>query len=77
MVVHLTSVTRASVPEWEVALPRGVATLPAASTAKCGEVYTIAKDQLEELAGTVPREHMVRIDAALALALGFTPSAAM
>lgn len=71
MVVHLTSVARATVPAWEVALPRGVATLPAASTAKCGEVYTIAKDDLDVLAGTVGQEHMARIDAALALALGF------
>ena len=69
MVVHLTSVARATVPDWEVALPRGVASLPSASTAKCGEVYTIAKDRLDALAGTVPNDHMERIDAALGLAL--------
>lgn len=69
MVVHLTSVARAVVPDWEVAFPRGVAALPSASTAKCGEVYTIEKAQLEELVGTVPRELMAQIDDALALAL--------
>lgn len=70
MVVHLTSVRRASGPfPWEVELPRGTAGLPVASTAKCAEVYTVLKGQLAELVGTLPAAQMGSIDRALAVAL--------
>ena len=69
MVVHLTTVPRSAIPDWEVGLARGVAKLPASSTAKCGEVYTLTKDQLEQLVGTLPADHMARVDRALAVAL--------
>lgn len=71
MVVHLTSIRRAAGPFlWEVDLPRGMAGLRTASTAKCGEVYTLLKEHLREVAGTVPRETMSAIDRALAVAHG-------
>lgn len=71
MVVHLTTVARAGGPfRWEVDLPRGTAGLPAASTAKCNEVYTILKTQLSTIVGTLPRSHLDRVDRALALTLG-------
>lgn len=74
MVIHLTSSPRAGGPyAWEVALPRGVAGLPAASTAKCAEVYTFFKESLTELIGTLPVEDMRRIDAALGVALSLPP----
>ena len=58
--------------DWEVDLPRGVAGLPSTSTAKCAEVYTLLKDQLIALIGTVPREYLRRVDAALTLALSLS-----
>lgn len=71
MVVHLTSVRRgAGEYPWEVDLPRGAAGLPAASAAKCGEIYTLLKTQLVELAGALRTEHMDDVDRALATALG-------
>ncbi len=70
MVVHLTATARPGGPyDWEVALARGTAGLPFASTAKCAEVYTLLKEQLTTLVGTLPREELRRVDAALALAL--------
>lgn len=70
MVVHLTTVPRQGGPyDWEVTLPRGTAGLPLASTAKCAEVYTLWKDDLIELAGTLPREYVERLDQALKVAL--------
>jgi mRNA-degrading endonuclease toxin of MazEF toxin-antitoxin module len=75
MVVHLTSVHRPGDPfDWEVNLPRGAGGLRQASVAKCGEVYTLRKEQLESLVGTVPAEAMARIDRALALALDLPPA---
>ena len=48
MVVHLTSAERPGRDfDWEVALPRGTAGLERASVIKCGEVYTLWKEQLE------------------------------
>ena len=71
MVVHLTSVRRAGGPyDWEVDLPRGTAGLDRSSVAKCGEVYTLRKEQLEDRSGAVPLERMGRIDRALGVALG-------
>jgi mRNA-degrading endonuclease toxin of MazEF toxin-antitoxin module len=70
MVVHLTTVVRSAPFPWEVGLPRGTAGLRASSTVKCGEVYTLLREHLLELAGQLPREMMSRVDAALALALG-------
>lgn len=71
MVVPLTSVRRAGGDyPWEVELPRGGAALGVPSVAKCGEVYTLLKSHLDVLSGTLGKEHMDRIDRALALALG-------
>ena len=71
MVVHLTTAVRTGGPfRWEVDLPRGVAGLPAASTVKCGEVYTVLKRQLATLAGALPQPYLDRVDRALALTLG-------
>jgi mRNA-degrading endonuclease toxin of MazEF toxin-antitoxin module len=73
MVVHLTSGQRPGGPyDWEVEIPRGVARLPKKSVVKCAEVYTFLKDHLGDLIGTLPREHLARVDRALAVALGLT-----
>jgi mRNA-degrading endonuclease toxin of MazEF toxin-antitoxin module len=70
MVVHLTSVERLGGPfEWEVPLPRGTAGLSRSSVVKCGEIYTLWKEQLQGPAATLPRELMQRVDRALAVAL--------
>ena len=69
MVVQVTTVKRLGGPfDREVTLPRG-AGLDGASIVKCGEIYTLWKDQLEGPAGTIPRAHMRRVDQALAVAL--------
>ena len=71
LVVHLTSVRRAGGPfDWEVEVAQGTAGLDRPSVAKCAEVYTLWKDQLESVVGTLPRSLMRSIDRALALALG-------
>lgn len=73
MVVHLTSVERLGGPfDWEVAIPRGVAGLPRSSVVKCGEIYTLWKEQLQGPAATLPRSLMRSVDGALATALGLT-----
>lgn len=72
MVVHLTTVAGAAV-SWQVPVPRGVAGLPQPSTAKCAEVYTVFKNDLVSLVGTLPREYMIRIDAALQITLSIGP----
>lgn len=70
MVVHVTSVKRLSGPyDWEVALPRGTAGLKRSSIVKCGEVYTLWKEQLKGPAGTVPASLLRAVDRALAVAL--------
>lgn len=70
MVVHLTTVDRSGGPyPWEVELPRGTAGLPQRSIAKCGEVYTLFKEDLGGLLGTLPHEYMKSVDQALAVAL--------
>src|SRR5574341_499348 len=70
MVVHVTSVKRLDGPyEWEVSLPRGTAGLTRSSIAKCGEIYTLWKAQLQGPVGTVPRSIMNQVDCALAVAL--------
>jgi mRNA interferase MazF len=70
MVVHLTSVQRPGGPfDWEVAIARGTASLDRASVARCGEVYTLTKDQLQTLVGAMPRDRMDQVDRALAVAL--------
>jgi mRNA-degrading endonuclease toxin of MazEF toxin-antitoxin module len=84
MVVHLTSVTRAGEPfEWEVAVPKRTAGLERPSAVKCGEIYTLWKEQLSGPAGTLPRAIMQKVDRALAIALslpvaggGFDPESA-
>lgn len=69
MVVHVSSVRRRGGPfTWEVALPAGAAGLPKPSVAKCGEVYTLFKNQLGELSGTLDRELMKGVDRALLVA---------
>jgi mRNA-degrading endonuclease toxin of MazEF toxin-antitoxin module len=71
MAVHLTSTDRLGRDyDWEVPLPKGTAGLPRASVAKCGEVYTLWKEDLEGPASTLPSSTMRRVDAALAVALG-------
>lgn len=70
MVVHLTTVKRLSGPyDWEVPLPRGTAGLDRSSIVKCGEIYTVWKEQLEGPPGTVPLDIMAQVDRALAVAL--------
>ncbi len=70
MCVHVTTVQRLHGPyDWEVVLPRGTAGLDRTSIAKCGEIYTVWKDQLQDAAGTVPGELMRQVDLALAVAL--------
>jgi mRNA-degrading endonuclease toxin of MazEF toxin-antitoxin module len=70
MVVHLTSVERLGGPfAWEVSIPRGAAGLPRASVAKCSEIYTLWKDQLQGPAASLPRPLMQTVDRALAIAL--------
>ena len=55
MVVHITSVKRLhGTYDWEVSLPKGTAGLTRSSIAKCGEIYTLWKEQLQGPAGTVP-----------------------
>lgn len=71
MAVHLTSADRPGRDyEWEVTLPKGTAGLGRASVVKCGEVYTLWKEDLEGPASTLPSAIMRRVDAALAVALG-------
>lgn len=70
MVVHLTSVERLGGPyDWEVSLPRGTAGLGRSSIVKCGEVYTLRKEQLDGPAATLPSTIMRQVDRALAIAL--------
>ena len=70
MVVQVTTVKRLGGPyDWEVSIPCGAAGLKQTSIAKCGEVYTLRKEQLDASAGTVPAAVMGRIDRALAIAL--------
>lgn len=71
MVVHLTSTPRAGGPfRWEVDVPRGVAGLPVASIVMCGEIYTLAKGALTELAGSLPRAYVAQVERTLGVALG-------
>src|SRR5438105_2172414 len=61
MVVHLTSVIRPGERfDWEVEISKGAAGLPQTSVAKCNEVYTLLRDQLETLVGSLPRALMRR-----------------
>jgi mRNA-degrading endonuclease toxin of MazEF toxin-antitoxin module len=76
MVVHLTSVERSETYDWEVRIARGVAGLPRRSIVKCSEIYTLNKHQLGELIGTLPRDHIDRVDEALAVALSLPIDAA-
>ena len=70
MVVHITTVKRLSGPyDWEVFIPRGTAGLKRSGVAKCGEIYTLWKEQLQGSTGTCSRELMARVDRALAVAL--------
>jgi mRNA-degrading endonuclease toxin of MazEF toxin-antitoxin module len=70
MVVHVTSVKRLGGPyDWEVELPRGTAGLDRTSVVKCGEIYTLWKEQLQGLVGTLPSSAMHQVDQALAIAL--------
>ncbi len=70
MVVHITTVRRLGGPyDWEVPLPRGTAGLKRASVAKCGEVYTLRKEQLQSSSRTIPPAIMRQVDRALAVAL--------
>jgi mRNA-degrading endonuclease toxin of MazEF toxin-antitoxin module len=73
MAVHITSVKRLGGPyDWEVELPRGTAGLDRPSVAKCGEIYTLWKDQLQSSVGTIPRATLNQVDQALAVALGLS-----
>lgn len=70
MVVHLTSIHRPGGPfQWEVEIPRGATGLAKGSIAKCGEIYTLMKAQLDQRIGSVSQLLMRRVDRALALAL--------
>ena len=73
MVVHVTTVKRLGGPyDWEVELPRGTAGLTRPSIVKGGEIYTLWKEQLEGLVGTVPRSLMQQVDKALATSLSLS-----
>ncbi len=70
LVVHLTTARRPGGPyDWEVEVPRGVASVPEASVVKCNEVYTVFKRDLEGQIGSLPAQLMGRVDRALALVL--------
>lgn len=70
MVVHLTSVRHLGDEyPWEVRIARGEGGLPAASVAKCGEIYTLLKGQLDQCAGMLKGERMMEVDRSLATAL--------
>lgn len=70
MVVHITTVKRLGGPyDWEVAIPRGTARLDRPGIAKCVEIYTLWKEQLEGPSGTVPHAIMKKVDQALAVGL--------
>ena len=71
LVVHLTTVARGGGPySWEVDIRRGVAGIPRSCTAKCAEVYTLWKSDLDERLGAVPKSVMTLVDRALTIALG-------
>ena len=71
MVVHVTSVRRPGGPyDWEVDVPKGAGGLRKPSVVKCGEVYTLWRDQLDKLLGTLPKESMDKVDRALRISLG-------
>ncbi len=71
LAVHLTSVQRLGDEyPWEVSLVRGEGGLPVASVAKCGEVYTLLKSQLDGRVGMLRAEKMDEVDRSLAVALG-------
>lgn len=55
---------------WEVAIGRAVGGMPRASTAKCAEVYTVFKHDLERRVGSLPPETMLLVDRAPGLVLG-------
>lgn len=69
LVVHLTSRVSGTDFSWEVKLRKGTAGLRVSSIAKCNEVYTLFKDQLGELVGTLPAREMERVDEALRISL--------
>jgi mRNA-degrading endonuclease toxin of MazEF toxin-antitoxin module len=70
LVVHLTTVTRPSGPySWDVPVPRGRGGLAAPSLAKCNEIYTVWKTDLDECSGMLAAPLMAAIDRALAVAL--------
>jgi mRNA interferase MazF len=70
MVVHVTTVKRLGGPyDWEVELPKGTAGLERSGIIKCGEIYTLWKEQLQGPVGTIPLTFMHQVDRALAVAL--------
>lgn len=70
LVVHLTTVRHPAGPfDWEVEIPRGTASLPASSIAKCNEIYTVWKTELDSQLGKLPASLMEQVDRALALVL--------
>lgn len=78
MVVHLTSVERLGGPfDWEVAIPKGTAGLSRPSVVKCGEVYTLWKEQLQGPTATLPLPLLRRVDRALGIALGLPLASAL
>ena len=70
LAVHVTSVRRPGGPfAWEVALPAGAAGRRKPGVVECGKVYTLLKNQLEAVSGTLDRESMEQVDRALSIAL--------
>lgn len=70
LAVHLTSVRRSAEPySWEVEIPKRAGGIPKPSVARCAEIYTLWKDQLDKRCGTLPPEIMARVNRALAVAL--------
>jgi len=71
LVVHLTTVRRTGEPyPWEVEIPRGGGAIPKGSVAKCAEVYTLFKRDLDERIGALSNPTMAEVDHALSVALG-------
>ncbi|MFN8627168.1 MAG: type II toxin-antitoxin system PemK/MazF family toxin [Candidatus Binatia bacterium] len=70
MVVHLTADRGpGDAYPWEVDLPRGAAGPSVASVAKCGEIYTLLKSHLHDLAGMLTADQMQQVDRASMTAL--------
>ncbi len=70
MAIHLTSLRRVGGPyPWEVELHRGEGGMPMGSIAKCGEIFTLLKEQFDSRVGMLTAARMHDIERALSVAL--------